>query len=167
MSGFPSPGSLAKVRVADRKPSPASSPARVRQGEPRRRRRGSLDSERPAPILRRAARAVLAAAAAGALVAAPAVQQAARAHDFWINWGGYKSPDGVHCCGPNDCEEVPAAAVAIGPGGYAVRFTSRGGQAVDETVPFAEALPSEDGRYWRCRRYDGTRRCFFAPQPGS
>jgi len=32
-----------------------------------------------------------------------------------------------------------------------------------ETVPFNEAQPSPDGAYWRCRRNDGSRRCFFAP----
>lgn len=35
----------------------------------------------------------------------------------------------------------------------------------DETVPFSEAMPSPDGEYWRCKRPDGSRRCFFAPPP--
>jgi len=35
-----------------------------------------------------------------------------------------------------------------------------------ETVPYSEALPSEDGKYWRCQRPNGTRRCFFAPLQG-
>jgi hypothetical protein len=36
-----------------------------------------------------------------------------------------------------------------------------------EMVPFSEAQPSPDGAFWRCRRPDGSRRCFFAPPPGS
>jgi hypothetical protein len=31
-------------------------------------------------------------------------------------------------------------------------------------VPFSEALPSPDGRYWRCQ-WGGSRKCFFAPPP--
>jgi hypothetical protein len=78
---------------------------------------------------------------------------------FWINNGHYKSPTGEHCCGPNDCQRVDAEAVSITPRGYELV----GG----ELVPFAEAQTSEDGEYWRCKRYDGSRRCFFAPQPSS
>ncbi len=36
-----------------------------------------------------------------------------------------------------------------------------------EHIPFREALVSEDGRYWRCQRPDGSRRCFFAPRGGA
>lgn len=36
-----------------------------------------------------------------------------------------------------------------------------------EMVPFADAQPSPDGAYWRCKRPDGTRRCFFAPPPNT
>jgi hypothetical protein len=36
-----------------------------------------------------------------------------------------------------------------------------------EFVPMSEAQPSPDGAYWRCKRPDGTRRCFFAPPPGT
>jgi hypothetical protein len=46
----------------------------------------------------------------------------------------------------------------MSPAGYAM---------VDgELVPFKETQPSPDGAYWRCKRPDGTRRCFFAPPPG-
>ena len=38
---------------------------------------------------------------------------------------------------------------------------------IDELVPHREVQPSKDGRYWRCRRPSGERRCFFAPPPGS
>jgi len=99
------------------------------------------------------------------------------AHDHWINWGGYRGPDGVHCCGPNDCEAVPDPGVKITRAGYALSYRSQflewhsGGVGVpvvvNETVPFTEAQSSEDSHYWRCQRSDNTRRCFFAPQPGS
>ncbi len=83
----------------------------------------------------------------------------AEAHDFWINHGDYKSPDGVHCCGDNDCAELTPDQVKVSPRGYALMN--------GELVPFSEAQPSEDGQYWRCKRYDGSRRCFFAPMPSS
>ena len=37
----------------------------------------------------------------------------------------------------------------------------------NEVVPYSRALPSPDGAYWRCKRPDGSPRCFFAPPPGS
>jgi hypothetical protein len=82
------------------------------------------------------------------------------AHDFWINHGSYKSPaDGTHCCGKNDCHLVRADGVRITPAGY---------RLIDgQTVPYSETLTSEDGEYWMCQRHDGSRRCFFAPQPSS
>jgi hypothetical protein len=83
----------------------------------------------------------------------------AHAHDFWINWGGYRSPTGEHCCGDNDCKMLAPDEVKITPRGYAL--------VNGEVVPFSEAQTSEDGQYWRCKRYDGSRRCFFAPQPGT
>ena len=81
----------------------------------------------------------------------------ALAHDSWINRGGYKSPDGKEfCCGEGDCFMVePVRTTASG---YLILVTG-------ETVPFSEALPSPDGKYWRCRKPDGSRRCFFAPPP--
>jgi hypothetical protein len=33
----------------------------------------------------------------------------------------------------------------------------------EEVVMQQEAMPSPDGQFWRCRRPDGSRRCFFAP----
>ena len=100
-------------------------------------------------------------------LAAPAVifalalfSSPASAHDFWINWGGYKSPiDGSHCCGDHDCQAIPAEQVQITSKGYALMN--------GELVPYSETQESEDGQYWRCKRYDGSRRCFFAPQPSS
>jgi hypothetical protein len=39
-------------------------------------------------------------------------------------------------------------------------------KSAEETVPYSEATPSTDGRYWRCQ-WGGLRKCFFAPPPGS
>jgi hypothetical protein len=95
---------------------------------------------------------------AAALFLAP-LASPAFAHDFWINHGNYTSPDGVHCCGDNDCRALAPEDVKITPQGYAL--------VNGELVPFKEVQPSEDGKYWRCKRYDGSRRCFFAPMPSS
>jgi hypothetical protein len=81
----------------------------------------------------------------------------ALAHDSWISRGGLRNPAGEWCCGEGDCFVVPNAQVSVSPAGYRL-FTT-------ETVPFSEAQPSPDGAYWRCKRPDGTRRCFFAPPP--
>ena len=37
----------------------------------------------------------------------------------------------------------------------------------NEFIPQSEAQPSPDGQFWRCKRPDGSRRCFFAPPPNS
>jgi hypothetical protein len=92
-------------------------------------------------------------------LAASSLTSAATAHDFWINHGNYTSPTGEHCCGDRDCRALAPSDVRITPRGYVLTN--------GELVPFEEAQPSEDGAYWRCKRYDGSRRCFFAPQPSS
>lgn len=95
-------------------------------------------------------------AAALILLAAPAL-----AHDLWINHGNYSSPaDGSHCCGDNDCFLVPASEMRPTAAGWLIK-------SLGETIPYSEAQPSEDGEFWRCKRYDGSRRCFFAPTPSS
>ena len=38
-------------------------------------------------------------------------------------------------------------------------------EQINEVVPYSHSLPSPDGAYWRCKRPDGTYRCFFAPKP--
>lgn len=97
----------------------------------------------------------------GAVLIFAALAFPADAHDFWINWGGYKSPvDGARCCGDNDCFAFAAEDVIATPAGWLVK-------SLGETIPYSEALTSEDGKFWRCKRYDGSRRCFFAPQPSS
>jgi hypothetical protein len=83
----------------------------------------------------------------------------AAAHDSWISRGGLRNGAGEWCCGEGDCFVVPADQVRMGAAGYHL-FGA-------ETVPFSEAQPSPDGAFWRCKRPDGSRRCFFAPPPGS
>jgi hypothetical protein len=91
---------------------------------------------------------------AGLVGATPAL-----AHDSWISAGGFRNPAGEWCCGLGDCSVVPPENVKMSAAGY---------QMIDgEIVPFKEAQPSPDGAYWRCKRPDGTRRCFFAPPPGT
>jgi hypothetical protein len=98
-------------------------------------------------------------AVSGASIALFLFAAPATAHDLWINHGNYSSPNGEHCCGVQDCQSLAPDAVKITPGGYSLNN--------GEIVPFSEALGSEDGQYWRCKRQDGSRRCFFAPQPAT
>lgn len=90
------------------------------------------------------------------VLAAPAL-----AHDHWINKGDYVSPrTNVHCCNANqDCNPVPADQVEVTPAGFFLR-------ASGETIPFDEAIKSEDENYWRCETVFKTTRCFFFPPPG-
>jgi hypothetical protein len=90
---------------------------------------------------------------AGLVLASPVL-----AHDSWISAGGYRNTAGEWCCGASDCAVVPPENVQMSGAGY---------HMIDgEIVPFSETQPSPDGAYWRCRRPDGSRRCFFAPPPG-
>jgi hypothetical protein len=82
----------------------------------------------------------------------------ATAHDSWISRGGLRNGAGEWCCGEGDCFVVPEDRVNVTDGGYLL-FGS-------EVVPFTETQPSPDGTYWRCKRPDGSRRCFFAPPQG-
>lgn len=79
------------------------------------------------------------------------------AHDSWISSGGFRGKGQAAnewCCGSGDCAPLNYTPI-ISADGYVLR----GG----EVVPYSEAQPSPDGTYWRCKRPDGTRRCFFAP----
>jgi hypothetical protein len=92
-------------------------------------------------------------------------QALAHAHDTgpgaWISNGHFTSPiDGSHCCGPADCVLVSSEEVSERAGGYYLK-------TFDEVVPFPEVQASRDGRFWRCKRPDGSRRCFFAPPPST
>jgi hypothetical protein len=94
------------------------------------------------------------------------------AQDNWIGRGAVHSAAGEWCCGIADCG-VFQGPVPVTSQGYrlkgVVRMQSNGGwlDPVDETVPFSEAQVSPDGAFWRCKKPDGSRRCFFAPPPGS
>lgn len=83
----------------------------------------------------------------------------ASAHDSWINHSGAKGIDGTHCCGVNDCFVVSKKDMQPTAAGWLIKPTG-------EIVPYAESQSSEDQDFWRCKRYDGTRRCFFAPPQG-
>jgi len=88
-----------------------------------------------------------------------AIGSLASAHDLWINRGGFRNAAGEWCCGAGDCFTVPSEKVSVNGIGYILK------EYGNELVPFSEAQPSPDGAYWRCKRPDGSRRCFFAPPP--
>ena len=88
-----------------------------------------------------------------------ALMRDVQAHDFWINNGGYKNAAGVHCCGTGDCKSFKEGEVIRVAGGYLILATN-------EFVPFADAQVGEDEFYWRCRKGDGSLRCFFTPTGG-
>jgi len=77
------------------------------------------------------------------------------AHDSWISRGGHRNAAGEWCCGEGDCAVIPGESIHMTAQGYILPGA--------ETVPYSEAQPSPDGAYWRCKRPDGSRRCFFAP----
>jgi len=79
------------------------------------------------------------------------------AHDSWISRGGHRNAAGEWCCGAGDCFVIPGDKISITAEGCRLYGV--------ETVPFGEAQPSPDGAFWRCKRPDGSRRCFFAPLP--
>lgn len=93
------------------------------------------------------------------LTATLMVTRVSFAHDAdgnpnWITQGAYSGADGVHCCGPSDCEQLSSDEVQVRSDGiWLTRFK--------ELVPFEQATPSEDGRTWRCHNNVGERRCFF------
>jgi hypothetical protein len=105
-------------------------------------------------------RVLLAALAATALLA-PALS-----HESWIDRGGHRNAAGEWCCGEGDCAIVPRRDVIAEGEWYTLLTRDRNGAPdIWETIPLSEAQPSPDGEYWRCRRADGSRRCFFAPRP--
>ena len=91
------------------------------------------------------------------LLPALAFSTTTMAHDSWISRGGLKNGAGEWCCGEGDCFVVPGKEISFTAAGYKLSGA--------ELVPYSEAQPSPDGAYWRCKRPDGTRRCFFAPPP--
>ena len=96
------------------------------------------------------------------------------AGEDWIQKGGLRNAAGEWCCGEGDCALMSPGSVTSTAHGFALHGvgTISQGEAsrferYDELVPEREAQPSIDGRYWRCKRPDGSRRCFFAPPPSS
>ncbi len=86
---------------------------------------------------------------------------AALAHDDydWIRRRGHLSADGKPCCGKDDCAALAPERVKETPGGYwLLEFRL--------VVPYDQALPSEDGKYWLCMTHSTRIRCFFAPPSG-
>jgi len=73
----------------------------------------------------------------------------------WIQNGGYKNAAGELCCGERDCTELTDTDVKVTAAGYYV-------VPFNETVPYNQATPSPDGKFWRCA-WNGMRKCFFAP----
>lgn len=107
-----------------------------------------------------------------AALALASVITSASAHDSWISRGALRNGAGEWCCGEGDCGLVDRGAVKTTFAGYRIDgFVTIGDgpgairTEIHELVPFSEAQPSPDGEYWRCKRPDGTRRCFFAPPP--
>jgi hypothetical protein len=91
------------------------------------------------------------------------------AHDSWISRGNHCNAAGAWCCGAGDCFIVPKERVMTTGEGYVVIHGPLAGVGPQfhEAVPFSEAQPSPDGEFWRCRRPNGSRRCFFAPPPST
>jgi len=94
------------------------------------------------------------------------------AHDSWLSRNGYRNNAGEWCCGESDCGVFVYGHIGESRFGYEVDATFRIGEGqgvvditVKELVPYTEAIPSPDGRFWRCKRPDGSRRCFFHPLP--
>ena len=93
------------------------------------------------------------------------------AHDHWIQRGGHKNAAGEWCCGEGDCFVIaPERVTRASDGSFMIwsgQTAAFGSNSVVEVVPEQEAQPSPDGAYWRCKRPDGSRRCFFAPPPAT
>lgn len=99
---------------------------------------------------------------AAAILAIGATAALAHGDAEWIQRGSYEGPDGVHCCGVNDCHRLALNTVKITAGGYAVEWRGR-----TFTIPFSQAQLSENEDFWICEKSDFTPRCFFAPPVGS
>lgn len=97
------------------------------------------------------------------------------AHESWISKGNHRNAAGEWCCGDGDCAVMDPKSVAYTSHGYVIdgwgTIYPVGKEPVreyyHEVVPEGEAMPSPDGAYWRCHRWDKehSRRCFFAPPP--
>jgi hypothetical protein len=101
-------------------------------------------------------RQVIAIMFAAVLLASPVLAHGPAA---WIQNGNYRNAAGEQCCGERDCRELKDGNVVIRTDGYLIK-------SYLEIVPFSEAQPSPDGKYWRCQ-WGGIRKCFFAPPPST
>jgi hypothetical protein len=102
------------------------------------------------------------AALAFAMLVLLGIAAVARAHDDmdWVMRAQLKNAANEWCCGKGDCEVVERIQEVSG--GWLLPDHG------NEFVPYAEAIPaSQNGKFVRCHRYDGTRRCFIAPPSGS
>mgnify|MGYP001609192426 CR=1 FL=1 len=94
----------------------------------------------------------------------------------------YKNTEGEYCCGIADCGMIDPNAIGIRAEGYKINgnvfygeevnnytgnrsFTHK--EAYNEIIPYSKTQKSPDSSFWRCKRPDGSMRCFFAPPPGS
>lgn len=95
------------------------------------------------------------------------------AHDSWISRGALRNPAGEWCCGEGDCGVKVGGNITAVVGGFEVDADfqiSTNPPTVDhvkEFIPYSKSQPSPDGAFWRCKKPDGSMRCFFAPPPGS
>lgn len=77
----------------------------------------------------------------------------------WIADHGYKGTDGLHCCGWNDCMQVPAESVRPTPDGSGY-YTQKG------IISNKGVYHSRDGKAWICRFQSGPPKCLFVPGGG-
>jgi hypothetical protein len=91
------------------------------------------------------------------LLAVISAASPASAHDWWGNGDEVDQVTKNLCCGADDCKEVPAENV-IEPGAdHRWRFKD-----THFAIDASRAMPSPDGRYWRCI-WNGEIKCFFTP----
>src|SRR5258708_6716966 len=106
-----------------------------------------------------------------AALALAGVLSVASAHDSWISRSSHRNAAGEFCCGEGDCFIVDGTRLTRNSDGAFVLWSAPVGGSVRpfvvEVIPEVEAQPSPDGAYWRCKRPDGSRRCFFAPPPST
>lgn len=84
----------------------------------------------------------------------------------WIQDSSQRNAAGEWCCGKGDCQQLSAEQVVEGPAGWLVhgmQVTGGKDAAFFELVPYSDGTPSPDGKFWRCHKPDGSRRCWFFP----
>jgi hypothetical protein len=97
-----------------------------------------------------------------------AVTMVAFGHDSWISQQQRRNQAGEWCCGDGDCAQISDNNIHVARGGYNIQgqqIVNGSQKNYTEIVPYNEVQPSPDGKFWRCKRPDGSRRCFFGPPP--